>query len=127
MIGLPEKDGEDTREVVIGILTRIVQMSVERLQDTVDTVHRLGRKGDAAISHNTPRAIIIQFGMRTVRVDWKKSKDARVCGDMHISFKEDFSKEDREARSNLWPLVQEARKSASQEDALIDNRRVEPD
>ena len=69
MIGLPEKDGEDTREVVIGILTRIVQMSVERLQDTVDTVHRLGRKGDATISHNTPKAIIIQFGMRTVRDD----------------------------------------------------------
>ena len=85
-------------------------MSVERLRDTVDTVHRLGRKGDAATSNNTPRAIIIQFGMRVVRDEvWKKSKDARVCKDMHIRFKEDFSKEDREARK-LWPLVQEARK-----------------
>lgn len=132
MIGLPEKDGEDTREVVIGILTRVVPMSVERLRDTVDTVHRLGRKGEVATSNNTPRAIIIQFGMRTVRDDvWKKSKDARVCRDMHIRFKEDFSKEDREARAKLWPLVQEARKTGKRAFlkegyALIDNRRVDP-
>ena len=130
MIGLTEKDGEDTREVVIGILTRVVPMSVERLHDTVDTVHRLGRKGDAATSNNTPRAIIIQFGMRMVRDDvWKKSKDARVCKDMHIRFKEDFSKEDREARAKLWPLVQEARKTGKRAFlkegyALIDNRRA---
>lgn len=132
MIGLPEKDGEDTREVVIGILTRVVPMSVERLRDTVDTVHRLGRKGEVATSNNTPRAIIIQFGMITVRDDvWKKSKDARVCRDMHIRFKEDFSKEDREARAKLWPLVQEARKTGKRAFlkegyALIDNRRVDP-
>jgi diadenosine tetraphosphate (Ap4A) HIT family hydrolase len=49
--------------------------------------------------------------MRVVRDEvWKKSKDARVCKDMHIRFKEDFSKEDREARTKLWLLVQEARK-----------------
>ncbi|KAJ7988679.1 hypothetical protein DPEC_G00311730 [Dallia pectoralis] len=63
MIGLPEKEGEDTREVVIGILTRVVPMSVDRLRETVDTVHRVGRKGNAATSNNTPRSIIIQFGM----------------------------------------------------------------
>lgn len=132
IIGLTEKDGEDTREVVIGILTRIVPLSVERLRDTVDTVHRLGLRRDAATSNNTPRAIIIQFGMRTVRDDvWKKSKDARVCKDLHIRFKEDFSKEDREARVKLWPLVQEARKTGKRAFlkegyALIDNKRVDP-
>jgi len=46
---------------------------------------------------------------------------------MHIRFREDFSKEDRDARSKLWPLVQEARKKGKRaflkEDyALIDNR-----
>ncbi|CAL8321480.1 unnamed protein product [Merluccius merluccius] len=127
MIGLTEKDGED---IVLGILTRVVPMSVERLRDTVDTVHRLGRKGDAATSNNTPRAIIIQFGMRVVRDEvWKKLKDARVCKDMHIRFKQDFSKEDREARMKLWPLVQEARKRGKRAFlkegyALIDNRRL---
>lgn len=56
--------------------------------------------------HNTPRAIIIQSGMKY----GKKSKEVRVCSEMHFCFREDFSKEDREARSKLWPLVQEARK-----------------
>ncbi|KAJ8000761.1 hypothetical protein DPEC_G00183690 [Dallia pectoralis] len=74
------KEGEDTREVVIGILTRVVPMSVDRLRETVDTVHRVGRKGNAATSNNTP--IIIQFGMRTVRDDvWKRSRDASMHRD----------------------------------------------
>ncbi|KAJ7985654.1 hypothetical protein DPEC_G00354300 [Dallia pectoralis] len=133
MIGLPEKEGEDTREVVIGILTRVVPMSVDRLRETVDTVHRVGRKGNAATSNNTPRSIIIQFGMRTVRDDvWKRSRDARVCTEMHLRFREDFSKEDREARTKLWPIVQEARKKGKRAFlkegyALIDNRRVDPE
>ncbi|XP_033980800.1 uncharacterized protein si:ch211-196c10.15 [Trematomus bernacchii] len=133
MNGLPEKEGENTREAVIGILTRVVPLSVEKLRDSVDTVHRLGMKGNAATSNNTPRSIIIQFGMRTVRDEiWKKSKDARVCSEMHIRFKEDFSKEDREARSKLWPLVQEARRKGKRAFlkegfALIDNKRVDPE
>lgn len=74
----------------------MVPLSVDRLRDTVDVVHRLGIKR----SDGTPRPIIIQFGMRHVRDDvWRMSKDARVCKEMHIWFKEDFSKEDREARA----------------------------
>ncbi|KAE8284680.1 hypothetical protein D5F01_LYC16112 [Larimichthys crocea] len=132
LTGLPEKEGENTREIVIRILTRVVPLSVDRLRDTVDTVHRLGKPNTAATSNNTLRAVIIQFGMRTVRDEvWKRSKDVRVCSEMHIRFKEDFSKEDQEARSKLWPLVQEARKKGrraflKEGYALIDNRRVDP-
>ena len=131
--GLPEKDDENIRESIIGILTRIIPVSVDRLRDTVDTVHWLGRRANAATSNNLPRAVIIQFGLRTVRDEvWRKSKDAKVCKDLHISFKEDFSKEDRLARSKLWPMVQEARsrgKRAYLKEgyALIDNKRVDPD
>lgn len=123
MIGLQEKDGEDARKLVIGILTRVVPLSVDRLRDRVDVVHRLGIKR----SDGTPRPIIIRFGMRNVRDDvWRKSKDARVCKEMHIRFKENFSKEDREARAKLWPLVQEVRKRGTRAFlkegyALIDN------
>lgn len=131
LTGLPEKEGEDAREVVIGILTRVVPLSVERLRETVDTVHRLGKKANAATSNNMARAIIIQFAMRTVRDDvWKRSKDANVCKEMRIRFKEDFSKEDREARSKLWPLVEEARKKGrraflKEGYAMIDNQRID--
>lgn len=131
LTGLPEKEGEDVREVVIGILTRVVPLSVERLRDTVDTVHRLGRKMNAATSNNMGRAIIIQFAVRIVRDDvWKRSKEANVCKEMHIRFKEDFSKEDREARSKLWPLVEEARRKGKRAFlkegyAMIDNQRID--
>ncbi|MEQ2204791.1 hypothetical protein XENOCAPTIV_018564 [Xenoophorus captivus] len=110
VIGLPEKDDETIREFIIGILTQIIPMSMDHLRVTVDTVHRLGRKTNPATSNNELRAVMIKFGMCTVQDEvWKKSKDAKVCKDLHISFKEDFSKEDRLARAKLWPLVQEAR------------------
>lgn len=133
LTGLSEKEGENTSEIVIGILTRIVPMAVDRLQDTVDVVHRLGKK-NTAVTSSTPRQIIIQFGMRTVRDEvWKKSRElARVYSELHIRFREDFSKEDREARSKLWPLVLEARKKGKRAFlkegyALIDNHRVDPE
>ncbi|CAL9703297.1 unnamed protein product [Knipowitschia caucasica] len=132
MNGLPEKDGEDTRERVIGILTRVVPLPVDRLCDTVDTVHRLGKRANAATSNNQPRSIIIQFVTRTVRDDvWKRSRDAPVCRELHIHFKEDFSREDRAARAKLWPLVQDARRRGQRAFlkegyALINNQRVDP-
>ncbi|TRY91042.1 hypothetical protein DNTS_013841, partial [Danionella cerebrum] len=111
LTGLTECDNEDTRDWhrVIGILTRIIPVSVEKLREKVDTVHRLERKNDTA-TNKMPQPIIIQFGMRTKRDEiWRCSKDARVCKEMHIQFKGDFSKEDREAWAKLWPLVEEAR------------------
>lgn len=107
-------------------------MSVDRLREMVDTVHWLGPKGSAATS-NAPRAVLIQFGMRTLRDEvWKKSRDARVCSEMHVRFKEDFSKEEREARSKLWPLVQDARKKGKRAFlkegyAIIDNKIFHPE
>ncbi|KAK7878314.1 hypothetical protein WMY93_034361, partial [Mugilogobius chulae] len=130
LIGLPEKENENTRETVIGILTRVIPVSVDKLRDTVDTVHRLGKKNDAA-TNKMPRPIIIQFSMRTTRDEvWKKAKEARVCREMNIRFKEDFSKEDRESRAKLWPAVEEARRRGrkaflKEGYAIIDGKRVE--
>lgn len=108
---LPEKEKEDTRETVIGILTQVTPLSMDKLHQTVDTVHRLDKRNDA-ITNKMPRPVIIQFGMRTVHDEvWKKSRDARVCKEMDIHFKEDFLKENCEARAKLWPNVQEARRN----------------
>lgn len=131
LMGLPEKENENTRETVIGILTRVIPLSVEKLRHSVDTVHRLGKRNGAA-TNNMPRPIIIQSALRTVGDEiWKKSRDARVCKEMNIQFKEDFSKEDREARAKLWPKVQEARRNGKKASlregfALIDGHRVDP-
>lgn len=132
LLGLPEKDDENVRETVIGILTRIIPVSVDQLRFTVDTVHRLGIKRNAGTSSGQHRAVIIQFALRTVKEDvWIKWRDAKVCKDLHIIFKQDFSKEDRLAREKLYPLVQNARKSGlraflKEGYALIDNKRVYP-
>lgn len=105
--GVPEKEGENTREVVISILKEVVPLRNEQLQYAVDTVHRLGQKG----ASDRPRQIIIQFALRTVcDLVWKMSKDARICREKNIRFKQDFCKEDRESRLRLWPRVEEARK-----------------
>lgn len=65
LLGLPEKENEDTREVLIGILTRMISVAVDKLWEIVDKVHCLGKRNDAA--HNKmQRPIIIQFALRTV-------------------------------------------------------------
>lgn len=105
--GVPEREDENVRSVVIDILSQIVPHSPEQLQNTVDTVHRLGKKVKGA----RPRQIIIQFGMRFVRdMVWRMSKNAPVCMEKKIRFREDFCKDDREAHARLWPKVEEARK-----------------
>lgn len=128
--GLPEKE-EDTRDIVIGILTKVVPMSMERLCGSKDTTSP-GKKGLAATSNNTTRSIIVQFANRIVRDEvWKRSKDARVYKEMHIQFKQDFSREDQDAHNKLIP---EARKRGQRallkegyegvpERGLINNRR----
>lgn len=103
--GVPERERE--REHVIKILSEVVPLTAENLHSTVDTVHRLGQRtrGDR------PRQIIIQFSMKVVRNQvWKLSKNARICNERKIRFREDFCKEDREAHARLWPKVEEARK-----------------
>ncbi|XDV22717.1 hypothetical protein PO909_027563 [Leuciscus waleckii] len=89
LIGLPEKENEDTREMVIGILTRVIPISVEKLRDKVDTVHRLGKKDDPAF-YMRPRPIIMQFGMRATRDEiWRRSREIRIIcletNDMDLS------------------------------------------
>lgn len=129
LMGLLEKD--KARETVIGILTRVILVSVEKLPGSVDTVHRL-RKKNYASTNKMPRPIINQFALRTVRDEvWRRSRDARVCREMNIQFKEDFSKEDHEARAKLWPKVQEARRNGKKAClregyALTDGHRVDP-
>lgn len=61
----------------------------------------------------------------------EKSREARECKKKNINFKEDFSKEDREACAKLWPKVQEARKNGKiaflkEGNAFIDGLRVDP-
>lgn len=124
--GLKEAEGEDTRETVIQIISKIVPHSPEKLRGILDVVHRLG------VSNNggKPRQIIIQFALRTMRDEvWKASKNAAVCKEHKCRFAEDLCKEDRESRAKLWPKVEEARRRGQKAYlregyAVIDGKRL---
>lgn len=106
-------------------------MSVDKLRETVDTVHRIGKRNGTA-TNIMPRPVLIQFALRSICDEvWRRSREAIVCKDMGIRFREDFSKEDREARSKLWPKVEEARRNGKKASlregyALIKGKRVDP-
>lgn len=103
--GLREKNDEDTRKEVIDILAKIAPQWASSLSNTVDTVHRLGKK-----EGGRPRQIIIQFTMRTHRdAFWKLTKDSQTCKELGIFFKQDFCKQDREARAAVWPKMEQAK------------------
>ncbi len=48
LMGLKERENEDAKDAVVGILTRVIPMAVDKLREMVDTVHCLGEKNNAA-------------------------------------------------------------------------------
>lgn len=105
--GLKERPEEDPRREVIGLIAEIAPHLVHKLEEVVDTVHRIGRK-----ELGKPRQMIVQFTMRKYRDElWKTTKNSSVCRDRGVRFMEDFTKEDRLARAELWPLIDQARKA----------------
>ncbi|KAL0159924.1 hypothetical protein M9458_043649 [Cirrhinus mrigala] len=57
--GIKEKPEEDPRKEVIGLFAEIAPHLVQKLNDIVDTVHRIGKK-----EPGKPRQMIVQFAMR---------------------------------------------------------------
>lgn len=103
--GLKERVDENTRDVVMSILSKLAPQWETSMESIVDTVHRIGRKEEGR-----DRQTIIQFTMRFHRDSfWKLSKNSRLCKDLGIHFKQDFCKADREARVAAWPKMEQAR------------------
>lgn len=105
VIGIKEATGEDIKQETIALLAEIAPHLQHKLEDIVDTVHRVGPK-----MKDRSRQVIIQFCMRKYRDEfWRSTKTSDVCKIRGIKFAEDLSKEDREARAALWPRISEAR------------------
>ena len=103
--GLKETEGENTRERMIKILSKITPQWSEKMGDIVDSAHRLGRNVDGK-----NRQIIVQFIMRIHRdTIWRASKNHAACKEYGIRFAEDLTKADKEARDAVWPKIKEAR------------------
>jgi len=106
--GIPEKEREDVRDRVIQVCEQLLPEAKDKLQYTVDTVHRLGRKQG---SNDKPRGIIFQFTSRFYRdAIWRAAKDSQFLRNNNLKLSEDLSPTDREKRNKLWPLVDKARR-----------------
>lgn len=98
---------EDARKRVIEICQAVLPECKNRLLDTIDTVHHIGLKTP---NSNKPRALIIQFTSRVCRNDvWRAAKTSVYLRSNNLKFAEDLSKEDRERRNKLWPIIEKAR------------------
>lgn len=103
--GLKEKDDENIRKKVEGLLVKICPSWERVIEDVVDSVHRIGKKEDGRA-----RQVIMQFVRRRHRdAVWKATKNSEVCRELGIRFVEDFTQEDRKAREKLWPKIKQAR------------------
>lgn len=107
LYGVEESEKENVRKKAIEICQAVLPEEKNRLADAIDTVHRLGTKRQ---NDYKPRGIIIQFIARVYRDGvWKAAKTSPHLRDNGLRFAEDLSKEDRERRSKLWPVIKKAR------------------
>lgn len=105
--GLPEVEKEDVRAEVISVCQQVLPSEKERLPDAIDIAHRVGKP-----RHNDskPRGIILRFISRRQRdAIWKAAKNNAFLQREGLRFAEDMSKEDRENRQKLWPMIKSAR------------------
>lgn len=125
--GMKEKSEEDPRREVLDLIAEIVPHLIQKLDDIIDTVHRIGKK-----EPGRPRQMIVQFTMRKYRDElWKSTKNSPVCLNQGVRFVEDFTKEDRNARAVLWPLIAQAHKEGKKAYyrgpfGYIEGRRIDP-
>lgn len=104
--GVPEREQDDVRRRVIEVCQHILQEDKDKLQNTIDTVHRLGRK-----QPNKARGIILQFSSRFYRdAVWRAAKESTFLREHNMKISEDLSLTDKERRNKLWPAVEKARK-----------------
>lgn len=103
--GLKEQEGENLRDKAEHLLSRILPQWADQTGDVIDTIHRLGRKEEGRT-----RQVILQFTKRHHRdTVWKVTKDSAICKEQGLRFAQDFIKEDRLAREELWPKITKAR------------------
>lgn len=105
--GLPETTTENVREEVIHVCQEVLPQEATKLPDSIDVAHWLGTK---RANETRPRAIIIRFTARRFRdAVWKAAKNSEFLWNQGMHFKEDLTKEDRDCRQKLWPLIKKAR------------------
>lgn len=105
--GIPEAAKENIREEVIRICQEVLPQDRDQLPAAIDIAHRVGSKRP---NEPRPRAVIIRFVVRRYReAVWKAAKNNPFLRNHGLHFTEDLTKEDRESRQKLWPMIKKAR------------------
>ncbi|XP_026101669.1 uncharacterized protein LOC113073003 [Carassius auratus] len=105
--GVPEKEREDVRLQVIQLCQRLLPEDRDKLPNTIDIAHRLGRK-----QPNKTRGVIVQFASRFYRdAVWRAAKESTFLRENGLKISEDLSPADKERRNKLWPAVEKARQN----------------
>lgn len=103
---MKEKETENTREEVINLLKKVAPQWAQKMDEIVDTVHRVGRKEE-----KRTHQVIIQFVKCQHRDGiWRMMKEAETCKEAGVRFTDDLTTADKQSREALWPRIQEARK-----------------
>lgn len=91
-----EEDGEDVKRRVTEICENVAPELRTKVAEGIDVVHRLGRRDNTSRA----RGIIILFAYRTMRnVIWKQTKNNAYLRENKLHFREDLTKDERDARA----------------------------
>lgn len=105
--GMKEVTNENTREEVINLLKKVAPLWAQKMEEMVDTTHRVGRKEE-----KRTRQVIIQFVKRQHRDGiWRMTKESEACKEAGVRFSEDLTTAEKQAREALWPQIQEVRRA----------------
>lgn len=106
LYGLPEQEGEDVKRRMMEICRAVIPGAAEHLHFHIDVSHRIGPKVEGK-----SRPVITRFTTRSTRdAVWRASKDNTFLRAHKMRFGEDLTSKDKETRSRLWPVIDEARK-----------------
>ncbi|KAK7120359.1 hypothetical protein R3I94_008722 [Phoxinus phoxinus] len=130
LYGLAEQMSEDVKAQVVDICCAILPELATKIQQDVDTVHRLGRKLEGNAMRG--RTVIIQFVSRSLRdMLWKAAKTSTYLRSKELRFGEDLTTMDKAIRRQLWPKVEAARQVGKKAyfvgvRAFVDGKEIPP-
>ncbi len=125
LYGLQEQEGENVKRRVIDICRNVVPGAAYIFPLHIDTVQRIGKKGEGKV-----RPVIIRFIARSTKeLLWKTSKSSEFHRSSSLKFAEDLTLEDKDTRFRLWPLIEAARKEGkiayfAGAKAIIDGKEI---
>lgn len=110
--GLPETEGENVKRLVTDICRAVYPPGFPaegELSPFIDVCHRVGPRRET----NRPRPVIIRFATREARDNiWRSSRTAKeLLSARRLRFTEDLTAQDKAARNELWPQIDEAKKA----------------